>query len=224
LALARLAEYRDPETGAHLERVQIYCRMLCEMLARTERYNSLIDADYISAIVQSSPLHDIGKVGIPDRILLKPGRLTPEEFEVMKTHTTVGGNTIRGLVQQQHGQRFLNMGMEIAYCHHEKFDGSGYPAGLVGGSIPLPARILAVADVYDALTSRRVYKPPMIHEESAAIIRDGSGKHFDPDVVEAFFNRQADFDRIANELRDNFPNEAESLPAPALVEPVGASS
>jgi len=212
LALAKLAESRDPETGAHLERVQIFCRRLSQALAETEKYAAEIDENFISSIFRSSPLHDIGKVGIPDRILLKKGRLTPEEFEIMKTHTTIGGNTIRGLVQHRRGQSFLRMGMEIAYYHHEKFDGSGYPRGLAGEQIPLSARILAVADVYDALTSRRVYKPAMSHEEAAVIIRGGCGKHFDPDVVDAFLRRQDEIRRTAVELKDELPadNEAAS--------------
>jgi response regulator RpfG family c-di-GMP phosphodiesterase len=202
LAMAKLAENRDPETGAHLERVQVYCRMLSETLAQTPKYATQIDDEFIWAIFRSAPLHDIGKVGIPDHILLKAGRLTPQEFEVMKTHTTIGGSTIRSLVQRGRGQKLLEMGMEIAQCHHERFDGRGYPAGLKGEEIPLPARILALADVYDALTSKRVYKPAMSHEESAAIIREDSGRHFDPDVVDAFLQREADYARTAIELID----------------------
>ena len=210
LALAKLAEHRDPETGAHLERVQIYCRMLSETLARTPPYSAVIDRVFIESIERSSPLHDIGKVGIRDHILLKPGRLTPEEFEIMKTHATIGGDTIRTLLARRKPQGFLAMGMEVAYAHHEKFDGSGYPRGLAGEDIPLCARILAVADVYDALTSQRVYKPAMPHEQAAGIIREGSGAHFDPALVAAFFERESEFARVAIELRD----EHEALPAP----------
>lgn len=214
LAMAKLAENRDPETGAHLERVQIYCRMLSETLSSRPKYASAIDDEFIWAIFRSAPLHDIGKVGIPDRILLKPGRLTPEEFAVMKTHTTIGGKTIRALLQNHRGQRLLEMGMEIAQSHHEKYDGTGYPAGLQGERIPLSARILALADVYDALTSKRVYKPAMTHQEAADIIREGNGKHFDPDLVEAFFEREADFARTARELQDDvLCLERESEPA-----------
>ncbi len=202
LAMAKLAENRDPETGAHLERVQTYCRLLSRVLAASSRYASQIDEEFVSAIVRSSPLHDIGKVGIPDAILLKPGRLTPDEFEIMKTHTTIGGDTIRGLLEQRPRQGFLRMGMEIAYCHHEKFDGSGYPKGLVGDQIPLSARILALADVYDALTSRRVYKAAMSHQEAAAVIRDGCGQHFDPDIVEAFCQEETRFQQTAIDLQD----------------------
>jgi len=205
LALAKLAEHRDPETGAHLDRVRIYCRMLSETLAKNPRYASRIDQEFISAIYNSSPLHDIGKVGIPDAILLKPGPLTREEFEVMKTHTTIGGNTIRSLVQQRRPQRFLQMGMEIAYHHHEQYNGAGYPAGIAGEDIPLSARILSVADVYDAMVSRRVYKPALPHEEAVAFIRDGAGTRFAPDVVEAFLQLREEFYAIGRELTDDAP-------------------
>ncbi len=220
LALAKLAEHRDPETGAHLERVQTYCRLISETLASARKYAPQISPDFIATIFRSAPLHDIGKVGIPDRILLKPGQLTPEEFAIMKTHTTIGGNTIRTLLTQRRRQEFLQMGMEIALYHHEKYDGSGYPAGLAGEHIPLAGRIMALADVYDALRTRRVYKAAMGHEEAAAIIREGCGRHFDPDVAAVFFERQHDFERLAQELADQLPDPAQP-PAgatPALVE------
>ena len=161
-----------------------------------------IKGDFVETIVRSAPLHDIGKVGVPDHILLKPGRLTPEEFEIIKRHSTVGGDTIRSVIEQGPSQGFLEMGMIIAYHHHEKYDGSGYPAGMAGEAIPLPARIMAVADVYDALTSQRVYKKAMPHEEAAEIIRRDSGSHFDPDVVEAFLAREAEFKALAREYSD----------------------
>jgi len=202
LALANLAEHRDPETGAHLERVQIYCRVLSEALAQTPKYASVIDHHFIDTIVRSSPLHDIGKVGIPDHILQKPGPLTPEAFEVMKEHSKIGGDTIRALVNKGRRQAFLQMGMDIAYYHHEKFNGSGYPHGISGKEIPLPARILAVADAYDALTSRRVYKPAMPHEKAVMIIREDSGSHFDPDVVAAFLSNEKAFRRLSVQLGD----------------------
>jgi response regulator RpfG family c-di-GMP phosphodiesterase len=202
LALAKLAEHRDPETGAHIERVRSYCRLLSETLGQTAKYAAQIDQEFISTIYRSSPLHDIGKVGIPDRILLKPGRLTPEEFEIMKTHTTIGGNTLRAIVHPRRRQPFLEMGMQIAYHHHEKYNGTGYPTGLAGGAIPLCARVLAVADVYDALISQRVYKAAMSHAQATDIIHEGSGQHFDPDVAAAFRDRQAEFQRVAAELRD----------------------
>lgn len=205
LALAKLAEHRDPETGAHLERVQCYCRLISETLARKPRYAQVITREFIETIVRSSPLHDIGKVGIPDHILLKPGKLDPEEFEIMKEHARIGGDTLRALVEQGRRHGFLQMGMEIAYNHHERFDGTGYPRGLAGEAIPLPARILALADVYDALTSRRVYKPPMPHAETKAIILAGRGRHFDPDVVSAFLERAAEFERLSRALAEPLP-------------------
>lgn len=207
LALAKLAEHRDPETGVHLERVQNYCRLLCETLAIKPKYTSVIDKAFIENIVRSSPLHDIGKVGIPDHILLKPGRLTPDEFDIMKNHSKIGGDTIRALIEKGRNQTFLKMGMEIAYYHHEKLDGSGYPYGLAGEAIPLPARILALADVYDALTTHRVYKKAMPHEKAASIIRDEVGSHFDPNVVEAFFQREDEFKTLACELADTCCNQ-----------------
>lgn len=214
LALAKLAEHRDPETGAHLERVQAYCRLLADALARNPRYARVITPAYVHNLARSSPLHDIGKVGIPDHILLKPGKLTDEEFATMKRHAAIGGDTIRAIIEQGRRQEFLQMGMEIAYAHHEKFNGSGYPAGLAGESIPLPARILAVADVYDALTSRRVYKPPMTHAQAAAIIKSESGKHFDPDLVAAFAAEEAQFERLSKRLAEPVPAEPEpAMPA-----------
>ncbi len=204
LALARLAEHRDPETGEHLERVQYYCRMLSEELAKIPKYQDIIDSEFIDNIFRTAPLHDIGKVGIRDHILLKPGKLTPEEFEVMKAHTTIGGNTIRTLIAQHRRQTFLQMGMEIAYQHHEKYDGSGYPRGLKGEEICLSARIVALADVYDALTSRRPYKEPMTHAQAVEIIRREDGKHFDPDVVAAFFRREEEFRRLAEGHQDRW--------------------
>ena len=226
-ALAKLAENRDAETGAHLERVQAYCRLLGETMAQTPRYGSVIDRGFIENIVRSSPLHDIGKVGIPDHILLKPGRLTADEFKIMKRHSTIGGDTIRALVEKGRRQMFLQMGMEIAYHHHERFDGSGYPQGLAGEAIPLSARILALADVYDALTSRRVYKQAVAHEKAASIIRGDSGSHFDPDVVEAFFRREKEFERIAEERMDRedaSPNKMDHIPSRAGLQPVASGT
>jgi putative two-component system response regulator len=216
LALAKLAEHRDPETGAHLERVQHYCRLLSRSLAETSRYAALIDNEFVDHIVRSSPLHDIGKVGIPDSVLLKAGRLTVDEFEVMKRHAAIGGDTLRPLVVKGRGQTFLQMGMDIAYCHHEKFDGTGYPRGLAGEAIPLAARILSLADVYDALTSKRVYKEAMSHDEAAFIIRRESAAHFDPDVVNAFNRCESEFRRLAEEMRDQAPAPAPQASAPAI--------
>jgi response regulator RpfG family c-di-GMP phosphodiesterase len=216
-ALAKLAESRDPETGAHLERVQVYCRLLGEALARTPKYAARVTPEFIASLFRSSPLHDIGKVGIPDRILLKPGKLTAEEYDVMKSHTTIGAATIRALLRRHQQQEFLQIGMEIALHHHEKYDGTGYPSGLAGEEIPLAARVMALADFYDALRARRVYKPPMDHATACDLIRAGSARHFDPDVVAAFLTQASEFDRIATTFADpaeDHPPAAESL-APA---------
>ena len=209
LALAKLAENRDPDTGAHLERVQSYCCLLCETLAGTDKYADVIDKRFIDAIVHSSPLHDIGKVGIPDRILLKSGKLDDYEFEIIKRHCEIGGSTIRSIIEQGRHQPFLKMGMDIAYYHHEKYDGTGYPEGLKGEAIPLAARILTVADVYDALTTKRVYKPPIRHDRAVEIIQKDSGSHFDPDIVVAFHQCKAEFLKLAIELSDDPRAQAE---------------
>lgn len=193
-ALARLAESRDPETGEHLERVRNYCRLLARQMKLNPKFRDTIDDNYVQLIYETSPLHDIGKVAIPDSILLKPGRLTAEEFEVMKTHTIRGAETIAAMRNEFPNARFLHMAHDIILSHHEKFDGRGYPHGLSGEQIPLCARIMAVADVYDALTSVRVYKPAYTHEEASAIILRDSGTHFDPDVVAAFKTCLSDFD------------------------------
>ncbi len=203
IALSRLAECRDPETGSHLQRLQIYCRLLAQALARTPRHQAVIDAAFIEDLVRSSPLHDIGKVGIDDRILKKPGKHTPEETQAMRRHTIIGGDTLKSLVDQGEHHGFLRMGMEIAYCHHEKWDGTGYPNHLKGEEIPLCARILALADVYDALSVRRVYKQPMPHEKVREMIAQGAGRHFDPDVVAAFLEAEQSFATTAELLADD---------------------
>ncbi len=196
-ALAKLSEYKDPETGAHLLRLKKYCELLCQILGRSEKYKHIISSQFTKDLVRSSPLHDIGKVGIADAILKKPGKLTKEEFEVMKTHTSIGGSTLRMVYEQYKSQSFIKCGMEVAYYHHEKWDGSGYPQGLKGENIPLNARILAVADVYDALTTRRVYKPSFSREKALEIIKQGSEQHFDPDVVTAFVENEDSFFKIS---------------------------
>jgi len=185
-ALAKLAESRDSDTGAHLERVQHYCRALSRWLATQDKFKSIVDPEYIRLIFQTSPLHDIGKVGIPDAILLKPGRLDPYEFDIMKAHTTIAAKTLDAALIKFPGVAFLKMAKDIAETHHEKYDGAGYPHGLKGEEIPLCGRIIAVADVYDALVSKRVYKDAFSHDSARAIIEEGRGKHFDPDVVDAF--------------------------------------
>ncbi|MCX6640458.1 MAG: HD domain-containing protein [bacterium] len=202
VGLAKLAETRDTETGQHLERMRNYSRLIAEELSTLPEYNLYITEDYILDIYNSSPLHDIGKVGIPDAILLKPGRLTPQEFELMKHHSVIGGDALRAADQQLGGESFLTLGKEIAYHHHEKWNGSGYPYGLKGTDIPLSARIVALADVYDALTSKRVYKDPVSHDQARAIIIDSSGSHFADDVVRIFLKRENDFLKIRTDFND----------------------
>lgn len=192
-ALAKLAESRDPETGAHLERVRNYCRVLAKQLQQHPTTSQQIDDDFVRLIYQTSPLHDIGKVAIPDAILLKAGELTPGEFEIMKTHTLRGAETLHAALQEFPHARFLRMAKDIALTHHERFDGAGYPAGLSGAQIPLSGRIVALADVYDALTSQRVYKPSMLHDEAKALIACERGRHFDPSVVDAFLEVEDEF-------------------------------
>jgi putative two-component system response regulator len=185
-ALAKLADSRDPETGEHLERMRTYCRILAEQMSREGPYRDQIDEQFVEDIYRSSPLHDIGKVGIPDAILLKPGRLTPEEFNVMKTHTAIGAKALRQAAAQSSYGGFLSMAEQIARYHHERYNGSGYPEGLVGEAIPLCARIAALADVYDALTSVRVYKPAFTPRKARELIVEQKGEHFDPNVVDGF--------------------------------------
>lgn len=201
-ALAKLAEQRDNETGKHLERVSEYCRLIAEGLRADGWYRELISDDWLDVLVKSAPLHDIGKVGIPDQILLKPGKLTPEEWRVMRTHTDVGAETLRSVLSSGSDQPFLRMSLDIAWCHHERWDGGGYPRGLAGENIPLSARILALADVYDALTSERPYKHAWSHGAALEWILQGSGTHFDPRVVDAFATRAARADGIRARLAD----------------------
>ena len=208
--LARLAESRDPETGKHLERIQGYTRLLLEDLAQNSSYASQIAPNYIDEVCRSSLLHDIGKVGIPDRVLLKPGRLTPDEFEVMKTHAELGAEALEGAARYSPTSSFLKIAVEIARFHHERFDGSGYPTGLSGTDIPLSARVVAVADIFDALTSERVYKQAMSVEDSRQMIVAGSGSQFDPVVVEALERQWPRFVDLAALLRES------TSPEPAL--------
>ncbi|MCA9134003.1 MAG: response regulator, partial [Planctomycetales bacterium] len=179
-SLAKLAESRDPETGAHLERMREYSRLLAAYLSRSPKFQREIDADFIRAIFLTSPLHDIGKVGIPDNILLKPGKLTADEFQIMQQHTTIGCQTLDAAFAACPAAEYLRFARDIAASHHERFDGTGYPQGLKGEAIPLCARIVALADVYDALTTKRVYKDAFSHETARRIILESSGSHFDP--------------------------------------------
>jgi len=204
LAMASLAETRDLETGNHIRRTQFYVKALATKLKSHPRFAVQLDDYTISMLFKSAPLHDIGKVGIPDRILLKPGRFSADEFEIMKTHTSLGRAAIEH-AECSLGSKveFLTMAKEIAYSHQEKWDGSGYPLGLAGEAIPLAARLMAVADVYDALISRRVYKEGLSHDMAVSIITEGKGKHFDPDVVDAFLEIQNEFRVIASEHADS---------------------
>jgi putative two-component system response regulator len=199
-SLAKLAESRDTDTGKHLERMREYSRAIAVQLMVSGKFETILDAQYIDLLYLTAPLHDIGKVGIPDSVLLKPGKLTREEFEVMKRHTLIGGATLKASADAHPEACFLQMALDIALKHHERWDGSGYPFGLKGEEIPLAARIVALADVYDALTTKRIYKPAFTHETAAALIRDASGHHFDPDVVEAFFSIEDEVRRIQSSL------------------------
>jgi putative two-component system response regulator len=204
LAMASLAETRDSDTGNHIRRTQYYVKALAEKLQHHPRFSHYLTAHNINILYKSAPLHDIGKVGIPDRILLKPGRFEPEEFEIMKRHTTLGRDAIEQ-AERSLGTNveFLSTAKEIALSHHEKWDGSGYPEGLSGDGIPVSARLMALADVYDALISRRIYKDAMPHAKAAQIIRDGSASHFDADIVDAFIELQDEFQAIAARYADS---------------------
>ncbi|SFI29884.1 HD domain-containing phosphohydrolase [Planctomicrobium piriforme] len=202
-ALAKLAESRDQETGDHLERMREYVKILAEELSQYDDFWGIIDGDYINLLYLTSPLHDIGKVAIPDSILLKPGRLTAEEFEVMKTHTTLGARTLADVAECHPNASYLQMAMDIALTHHERWDGGGYPHGLKGTEIPLCGRITAIADVYDALTSNRVYKEAYSHEVAREIIERDRGTHFDPQLVDAFLHAEEKFLEIKNQMRSS---------------------
>lgn len=203
-AMAKLAESRDPETGNHLERIQSYCRILTDHLKQQDDAREMVTDEFARTVYLTSPLHDIGKIGIPDAILLKAGRLDTEEFEIMKTHTTLAGHTLGSALLRYPGANFLQIAYDIAVSHHERFDGKGYPAGLAGEDIPLAARIVAVADVYDAITSKRVYKVEFSHPIARGIIADEAGKQFDPSLVEAFLACENQFNLTRTQI--NLPS------------------
>jgi len=206
-ALQRLARFRDPETGNHLRRVTLFVGTLARRLARNSRFAGELGPSSIDLLMRSAPLHDIGKVGIPDNILRKPGKLTADEWRVMKTHALLGAQAIEQAERDaQWPARFLCVAKDIAHYHHEKWDGSGYPEGLAGESIPLSARLMAVADVFDALSTVRVYKPALSFGESYRIIVSDGGRHFDPDVKQAFIDSFDEFKAIAQ----SFADEAEA--------------
>lgn len=207
-AMASLAETRDNETGNHIRRTQHYIKALAEQLVAMGHYQDILTPAVIELYYKSAPLHDIGKVGIPDQVLLKPGKLTDEEFTTMKTHAAIG-QTVIEIVEDSldFESDFLKVGKEIASGHHEKWDGSGYPNGLSGEAIPLSARLMAVADVYDALISHRVYKPGFSHEKAVSIITEGAGQHFDPLIVEVFLSIESRFAQIAREFSDKHSSD-----------------
>lgn len=202
-ALAKLAESRDPEKGEHLERVRRYAKVLAERMAEAPKYRRAIDAEFIRLLYLTAPLHDIGKVTIRDDILFKRGRLTAEEYELMKTHTTKGAHTLERAMELHPDAAFLRMARDITLSHHERYDGTGYPARLAGDEIPLAGRIVALADVYDALTSSRVYKEAFDHETARHLIVTERGKQFDPDVVDAFVSAEEEFLDIREHFTDD---------------------
>lgn len=203
LGLAKLAEYRDTDTGSHLERIREFSKVIALSLANLPQYKDYITDEYVEDIYQSSILHDIGKVGITDNILLKPGKLTDEEFTEMKKHSLLGGRALSSIDKQFKDQSFLTIAKEIAYYHHERWNGKGYPSQLQGNDIPLSARIVAIADVYDALTSKRCYKDDFSHEKSREIIIAERGELFDPEIVDAFLTNEKKFQQIRKELHKN---------------------
>ncbi len=201
-SMAALAEFRDPETGGHIRRTQNYIKVLAQTLRQNPKFQDILDDQTIYMLYLSAPLHDIGKVGIPDEILLKPGKLTLQEFEIMKMHTVYGRDAIATAEKKIVGKSFLSFANEIAYGHQEKWDGSGYPEGLSSEEIPLSARLMAIADVYDALISKRVYKPAYTHEDAVGMIKNDSGTHFDPEIVDAFLHVTDLFDQIGKKYID----------------------
>ncbi len=201
-AIAHLAEKRDNETGLHLIRTRDYCRLLAGWLSNQTKYGDIITDDFIRIIYEASPLHDIGKVGIPDSILLKPGKLTGAEFEIIKQHSAIGAETLQEVEEIYPSNLFIALGTQIARSHHEKWNGKGYPDGLAGENIPLAARIMALSDVYDALRSKRPYKEPFSHRKSIEIIAGERGNHFDPNIVDAFLSLEKKFDQI-NKLQQD---------------------
>jgi putative two-component system response regulator len=201
-ALAKLAEARDDDTGRHIERIRTFGRMLAEQMREMRLHLADLTATFIDNLYQTAALHDIGKVGIPDAILLKPGKLTPEEFVEMKKHCAIGASTLATVLKLHPDNRFLRMGVDVARSHHEKWDGSGYPDKLKGAAIPLAACIVAVADFYDALTSNRCYRPAISHEDTCRMIQESSGTHFDPDVVAAFSTLDNQFKHTRHEMRN----------------------
>jgi len=212
--LAKLAEYRDKETGQHLERIALFATCLATALRRDPRFRESISATFVKTIGISSVLHDIGKVGLPDSILCKPGPLTPGERKRMEGHTAIGAECIRQIEQRLGDCNFLQMARQIAMHHHERWDGTGYPSGVTGNDIPLAARIVAIVDVYDALVSKRCYKEAMPHESCVAIIMESAGSHLDPTLIEVFRRVEPQFQEIAKRYADRQPTGKVEQPAP----------
>jgi len=206
--LAKLADSRDPETGDHLERISTYATILASALHHHPKFCDEATPAFARLIGISSALHDIGKVGIADRILRKPGSLNDNERAIMATHTTIGGECLREIEQRLGSSNFLQMAREIALHHHERWDGNGYPVGLAGTAIPLSARIVAIVDVYDALSSKRVYKQAISHNECVAVIREEAGKHFDPDLVDVWLRIETTFHDISRQHNGDPPDGA----------------
>jgi len=204
VAISKLVEYRNVETGQHIERVQTFCKLLASSLKNNSYYKSLIDDEFISTIYWASALHDIGKIGIPDDILLKPRSLTPAEKEIMKQHTLIGARALEEVRKKYPKNNFINMGIEIARWHHERWDGKGYPDGLIGEEIPLSARIMALVDMYDALRANRPYKPPFGHEESVELIKMEEGHALDPIIVENFLSIEEKFSQVWEEFNRTY--------------------
>jgi adenylate cyclase len=220
-SMASVAETRDPETGAHIKRTQHYVKVIAQRLRGTGKHLDLLTSAYIDLLFISAPLHDIGKVGVPDHILLKPGKLTPDEMVVMRKHAGYGRDIITSSSKRIDGDNFLVLAGEIAATHHEKWDGTGYPLGLKGDDIPLSGRIMAVADIYDALISRRCYKEPFPHAMATDYMREMRGTTFDPEVLDAFFEIEDAIKAIAEEYRD----EAEAAHHPVVAEsPMGLAT
>jgi putative two-component system response regulator len=212
--LGSLAEYRDPETGGHIRRTMHYVRLLATQLQNHPNFKEFLNAAMIEDLWKSAPLHDVGKVGVPDSILLKPGKLTPEEFAEIKNHTIYGRDALTVSASKLGSNSFLRIAQEMSYTHHEKWDGSGYPQGLKGTDIPVSGRLMTVADVYDALISRRVYKPSLSHSQAVDIIKSGRDTAFDPEIVDVFLEFEDNFRRIALEFVD-FTEERENLLNPS---------
>ncbi len=206
-ALAKLAESRDPETGRHLDRIRSYSRILAEQLLITERYPETLSLEFVEDVFITSPLHDIGKVGIPDNVLLKPGQLSDREFEIMKTHTTIGGTTLEAAAEQYPEVEYLRVARDIALTHHEQYDGGGYPRGLKGEEVPICGAIVALADAYDAMTSKRVYKGALSHEVARSVILKERGRKFDAPLIDAFLEVEPEFVKVCQTLADDENDE-----------------